>query len=68
MPKIKYKSYTYYRDDEDKQEETYEVYGVRVYEQKQREYDNSWTEEITEFLIYSGGWNWVDSKNYESVE
>jgi len=68
MPKIKYKSYTYYRDDEDKQEETYEVYGVRVYEQKQREYDNSWTEEITEFLIYSGGWSWVDSKNYESVE
>jgi len=64
MPKIKNKGYY-----EDELKDTYEVYGVRTYEIKEKEYDNSWTKEVTEVLIYSyGSWGWVDINNYEPVD
>lgn len=66
MPKVRDKRNGYY-DNEPK--DTYEVYGVRTYEQKYKEYDNSWTEEITEFYIYSyGGWGWKNVEDYEPVD
>lgn len=64
MPKIKFKPYSSYTE-----EEIYEVYGVRTYDQNYREYDNTYSEEVTEFFIYSyGSWSWVDAKNYEPVD
>lgn len=62
MPKVTDKGYGHYNNEP---KETYEVYGVRTYERKCREYDNSWTEEINEFYIYAyGEWGWRDTDDY----
>jgi len=50
-------------------DEVYEVYGAREEIYQYNEYEQSWTESHTEFLVYQfGSWEWVDAKNYEPVK
>jgi hypothetical protein len=60
MPKVRRKSFGY-----ESEKESFEVYGARQYKEKCRDYEETWTEEVTELLIYDGSWYWVDAKNYE---
>lgn len=66
MPRVKDKSYSCFNNEEEK---IYEVYGVQTCEEKYRDYEESWTEEVTYFLIYDySEWKWVNSKYYVPVE
>lgn len=65
MPKIKDKNFY----ESDHIQPTYEIYGTRRYTERIHDYEESWTENKTDFLIYQyGSWNWVDSDYYIPAE